>query len=108
MPAAEVRDDVSQRVVEDVAHVQVAGGVRKHLEHVELLAAWQARRIVRVGDVERALALPHLLPLRLDRLWVVGIHFAFRQQKSLSSERPWEAAAAPPRSLPGLQKKLLH
>ena len=40
--AAEVRDDVPERVVQDVPHVQVAGGVRQHLEHVVLLRARSA------------------------------------------------------------------
>src|SRR5258705_2930746 len=34
--------------------------------------------------------------------------FSFFLQKSLSGERPWEAAAAAPRVLPALDKQLLH
>ncbi len=37
VPAAEVGDDVAERVVLDVAHVEVARGVRQHLEDVRPL-----------------------------------------------------------------------
>src|SRR4029079_18397958 len=71
-PPADVRDDVSERVVEDVAHVQLARRRREHLEHVRVLP----RRIVgrRVRDDESAFALPFGLPLGLDRLRVVPVH----------------------------------
>src|SRR5205807_2935228 len=69
--AAKVCEDVAQRVVEDVAHVQVAGRIGQHLEHVELLALLPGRRVV---PVKGALVLPDALPLRLDRLWVVRLH----------------------------------
>ena len=36
MSAPEVRDDLAQHVVADVAHVQLAGGVGEHLEDVRL------------------------------------------------------------------------
>ena len=71
--ATEVRDDVAHRVVGDVPHVQVAGWVRQHLEHV------RARRIVRRGigrirRLERLLVGPYLLPAGLDGLGVVALH----------------------------------
>ena len=41
-------------------------------------------------------------------LWVVRVQFRLQKRKSLSSERPWELDAAPPRCLPELREKLLH
>ena len=106
MAPAEVREDVAQRVVENVSHVQVAGRIGQHLEHVEFLTLLAGPRIVRV---EGARVLPDPLPLRLDRLWVVRLHVCLRIQKDLSlreaigeSARPW------PRSSPALLEKLLH
>ena len=71
--AAKVRDNVAHRVIGDVPHVEVAGGVRQHLKHVG------ARRIVmprlcRIGRLERLLVGPHLLPAGLDGLGVVALH----------------------------------
>ena len=66
-------DDVAERVVEDVPHVQVTGRVRQHLEHVEVgLGQLLAGR--RVLDRERSLGIPDRLPLRLDFLRVVRVH----------------------------------
>ena len=70
VPPPEVGDDVAQRVVEDVPHVEVPGGVREHLEHVELLGLVGGREVV---DLEGARVSPDLLPLRLDRLRVVRL-----------------------------------
>ena len=68
----EVRDDVTQRVVEDMPHVQAAGRVRQHLEHVEVRVGLGAR--LRVVDVEGLLVLPDRLPLLLDCVCVVVVH----------------------------------
>ena len=68
-----VREHVAERVVLHVAHVELAGRVREHLEDVGVLLVhllW----VGRVGDVERALAFPRVLPLQLDRLGVVSLH----------------------------------
>ena len=103
VPAAEVGDDVAERVVQDVAHVHPVGRrVREHLEHVEgALVRRGARR--RVVDRERALGRPDLLPFRLDRAagrmrsWrrrVVHRRFGLQRRKSLSMERPWGSCAA--------------
>ena len=62
----EARDQIADRVVAHVPHVQVARGIRKHLEHVVLL-----RGIGPIGRGEGLRIGPHLLPLRLDRLVVV-------------------------------------
>ena len=70
--ASEVRDDVPERVVEDVPHVQRAGRVRQHLEHVEVALGLLAGR--RVLGREGTLRLPHGLPLLLDCLCVVRVH----------------------------------
>ena len=82
---ADVRDDVAQRVVEDVPHVQLARRVREHLEHVRL-----ARVAPRAGSsgfgVTKALGLvPDLLPLALDCVRVVGVHFVPRDEKASRS-----------------------
>ena len=61
--AAEVRDDVAEHVVADVPHVQLARGVREHLEHVRLLARVGRAGLAGVGDVEGAALVPDLLPL---------------------------------------------
>jgi len=109
--APEMRDDVPQRVVEDVAHMEVPGGVRKHLEHVELLALGGAGGLG-IGDVERPRVLPGLLPFWFDLFRLVPIHHASRNEKSLSIREavgscrgsaallPWTTEAAA--SLPGL------
>ena len=70
-----VRDHIADRVVQRVAHVEVAGGIRQHLDDVGL-AALTARQLGGVGvrDVERLLVGPDLLPFRLDCLWVVALH----------------------------------
>ena len=70
---ADVREDVAERVVLDVPHVELARRVREHLEHVRVLLV-EVARVGRVGDVERALALPDVLPLQLDCLRVVSLH----------------------------------
>ena len=81
----DVREDVAERVVLDVAHVELARRVREHLEHVRVLLV-HLGRVVRIRDVERALALPRLLPLQLDGLWVVSLHRS-PIRKRLSIER---------------------
>ncbi len=79
--AAKMRDDVAQRVVEDVPHVQLAGRIGEHLEHVEVRLGQLASR-GRVLDRERVLGGPNRLPLLLDRLCVVRVHrLFFRPQK---------------------------
>ncbi len=102
VPAAEPGDDVAQRVVEDVAHVEDAGRIGQHLE---LVVVPDVRTGLR-GRVEGPLVLPDALPLRLDRLRVVPFHLVLREQKSLSKERPVGTTADWPRWLPGLRKKL--
>ena len=57
---------VTDRVVARVAHVQVARGIREHLEHVLLGLGGVLVRLV------EGLVLPDLLPLFLDGLRVVG------------------------------------
>ena len=85
--AAQVRDDVAERVVQDVTHVQLARRVREHLEHVGLELVVGLRR-VRVRDRVRALALPDLLPLGLDLLRLVSLqHVSLNEKASLSRGR---------------------
>ena len=102
-PAAEVGDDVADRVVEDVPHVQLARRVRQHLDDVRLGALGLAGLGVRRVKAPRVLpdALPALLDLsRLVPLCHLSLgHLSLRVQKSLSLERPWEARVASPRSL---------
>ena len=86
-PPAQMGDDVAERVVEDVPHVQLTRGVGQHLDDVRLLALDLAGLGVR--RVEGALVLPDALPALLDLLWLVPIgHLCLRVQKSLSLERP--------------------
>ena len=96
LASTHVCEDVAERVVEDVPHVELAGGVRQHLEDVGgATLALGARLGVR--DRERALGRPHGLPLGLDRLGVVPVGVGrlhlhlFRmhslERKSLSIER---------------------
>ncbi len=80
-----MRDHIAQRVVEDVPHVQRPGGVREHLEHVELPLRLAAGLGVR--RVEGPLGLPDLLPLPLDCVRLVRVHVCLRVQKSLSTLR---------------------
>ncbi len=74
LPPTDVTEHVAERVVEDVPHVELARGVREHLEDVRPGAVVDGGRISGVGDDERLLALPHLLPLALDGLRVVPLH----------------------------------
>ena len=101
-----MREDVAQCVVEDVTHVQRAGRVRQHLEHVELPLRLGSGLGVR--GIEGPLGLPDRLPFRLDCLRVVLVHTASGYKKASHLERPGEARAAGPRWLPALQKELLH
>ena len=59
---------VADRVVPHVPHVQRAGWIRQHLEHVVLRHAR-----VGLGGVERRVLLPALGPLHLDTLGVVAL-----------------------------------
>ena len=72
---ADVSEDVAERVVLDVAHVELARGVREHLEDIGVLLVHRHGR-GGIRDGESALALPHLLPLQLDRFRVVSLHRA--------------------------------
>ena len=65
-------EDVAEGVVEDVAHVQLAGRVREHLEDVGRASVRGDTR-VRVRDLERALGVPDGLPLGLDGLGLVPL-----------------------------------
>ena len=86
----EVRDDVTQRVVEDMPHVQAAGRVRQHLEHVEVpLGAAPGSRVV---DVEGLLGLPDRLPLLLDCACVVFVHGPLKLS-SLEMKKPLDREA---------------
>ena len=87
-PAAQARDDVADRVVEDVPHVQLARGVRQHLDDVGLRALDLAGLGIR--RVERARVVPDALPALLDlpRLVLLCHRAILRVQKSLSRERP--------------------
>ena len=108
MPPSEVGDDLAEHVVPDVAHMELAGRVRQHLEHVRLGLVVRGR-IVGIRHGEGARLRPHLLPLRLDHRWVVSLH---RRppgtKKPLDREAVRKLRGAAPRSPPALQKKLLH
>ena len=85
-----MRDHIAQRVVEDVPHVQRPGGVREHLEHVELPLRLAAGLGVR--RVEGPLGLPDLLPLLLDCCSArTRPCLPPGTKKPLNFERPWEA-----------------
>ena len=103
---AEARDDVADRVDEHVPHVQRPGGVREHLEHVALRrASPRSRRGTPPRPPRRAATSPR------SPSWSycsIACLIRPREQKSLSRERPGGIAAAAPRSVPGLRKKLLH
>jgi len=62
------RHDVADDVVADVAHVRVPGGIREHLERVEL----RARRVH--FDLERVRRGPFVLPFLVERLGLVVGH----------------------------------
>ena len=82
---AEMRDDVAERVVEDVPHVQLPGRVRQHLEHVEVRSASPPG--AGFSTREGLLGLPDGLPLRLDFVWVVSsIVFDPRNEKASHRE----------------------
>ncbi len=86
-PAAEARDDVPDRVVEDVPHVQLARRVRQHLDDIRLVALDLAG--LGIGRVEGARVIPDALPTLLDLSRLVLLsHHDLRVQKSLSCERP--------------------
>ena len=87
--AAEVREDVAHRVVEDVPHVQRPRRVRQHLELVPVvrrLLAGRAGRACR-RRCSSSQTRCHFASICWGRIcpWV---------QKSLSCERPWGVSAA--------------
>ena len=93
--APEVHDDLPQHVVADVAHVQLAGRIREHLEDVGLALLARAQLVrVRVRNVEGPRVPPDALPFLLDRLRLVRLHHASGDKKASRCERPGEAAAA--------------
>ena len=103
---AEARDDVPDRVDEHVPHVQRPRGVREHLEDVALRRApARSRRGTPARPPRRAATSPRSPSSRTAPSLV---SFVSGEQKSLSRERPGGIAAAAPRSVPGLWKKLLH
>ena len=64
---------VADGVIAHVPHVQRAGGIGQHLEHVILLS-----RGVRLSGVERRVLLPALEPFGFDALGIVtGLVSAF-------------------------------
>jgi hypothetical protein len=76
LTAPDVREHVAQRVVEDVAHVKLARGVREHLEDVRRAPLVSGRGSgCRIRHREGALGRPHGLPLGLDgcRLVLLGV-----------------------------------
>jgi hypothetical protein len=79
--ATEVRDDVPERVVQDVAHVELTRGVGEHLQHVRLLVGIPATRRFRIGNRKSAFALPDALPFTFDRFGVVPLHFSSSETK---------------------------
>jgi hypothetical protein len=98
LAAAEARDDVPDRVDEDVADVQRPGRVREHLEHVALARAVGAG--LRVRDVEGPRLLPDALPLRLDCVRVVLVHIVPRDEKASRERGRGRAGAGRPRVSP--------
>ena len=108
-PAAEVGDDVADRVVEDVPHVQLARGVRQHLEHVRL-----ARPSALAGLGVRRRRRPARPPRRAATSASISLG-SYRSSSLVSGYKKasrWRGRgklrAASPRSLPALRKKLLH
>ena len=63
------RQRVADGVVAHVSHVQRAGGIRQHLQHVILLA----RGAGRLGAIEIGILRPALGPLLLDGLRIVAV-----------------------------------
>ena len=112
LAAPEMRDDIADRVVEGVPHVEIARGVREHLDDVRRLTIAAELVGIRIRDVERPLVGPDLLPFRLDRLWVVALHrlrlIRSRVQKSLSRERLQGRTSRRRRTLPASWKKQNH
>ncbi len=79
--AALMTQRIADRVVLDMPHVQIAGGVGQHLEHVLGARAILPGPGVR-GD-EGLRVLPDLLPLGLDRCRVVALHCSPCRRKRL-------------------------
>jgi hypothetical protein len=61
------RDQIADRVIPDVTHVDAPGRIRKHVERV--IGARSRRR--HVGNRETAAFRPHRLPARFDPLGVI-------------------------------------
>ena len=106
VPPAEPRENVADRVDEDVPHVQRPGRIRPHLEHVALVVAVGLR--LRIRDVERPCVLPDALPLRLDRLRVVPFHQSSRDKKASRKRGRGEPTRRCRAYLPDLCKQPLH
>ena len=108
VPASEMADDLAQHVVPDMPHVEIAGGVRQHLEDIGLLHV--ARELVRarIRHLEGPLVSPDALPLLLDRLCVVFVHRLLssvpcslgKTKEPLAREAPGERPRLSPRPLP--------
>ena len=100
VPAALVTERIADRVVLDVPHVQVARGVRQHLEHV--LHARGVLPRLGVRSDEGLGVVPDLLPLGLDRGWVVALHARCLVENVYrnGNASPWRGAADPPSAPP--------
>src|SRR4051794_11147762 len=85
----------------------LARRVREHLEDVRLLGGG---RIGRVRGHEGTGLVPDLLPLALDCVRVVYVHRfpGLETEKPLVREAVRKLRGGPPRSLPRLQKELVH
>ena len=76
----EAGQGVAHGVVLEVAHVEVAGGVGEHLEHVELLPL-----LLRLHQAD---LVPVALPLGLDGVGVVLLHGSSREKVYAGALRP--------------------
>ena len=63
------RQRIANRVVAHVPHVQLAAGIRQHLQAIEL----RLRRVMPLGRIQRAVLIPPRLPLRFNLRWAIPL-----------------------------------
>ena len=111
VPAPEVGDDLAEHVVADVPHVQLAGRIREHLEHVGLLRVTLGSSGPGFGLANASSSAQmrcHFSSIAFGSYRSITVSFDSGNKKASRERGLEETPRLSPRLLPGLRKKLLH